>query len=142
MDSCQACGRFGVYSIEVILSIHKKDSTERCCRIFFVYGSVFSVQKHKTRADFHLCAGLSLILISVFSSKEKVVRQLHVLFFPSELLDVDSFLNLLSSLYRKLGERLPLTKLPYDTSLLELPLEFLEGSLDVFAFLYGNYDHN
>ena len=100
------------------------------------------VKKHKARAVFLPWRGLFLISQSVLCLIVGRERNLYVLFFPSEFLDVDRFLNLLSSLYRKLGERLPLAKLPYDTSLFELPLEFFEGSFNVFAFFYWYYDHS
>lgn len=59
-----------------------------------------------------------------------------------EMLYVDSLHPCGSLLYRRLLEVLAGAKLTDCTGLLELPLEFLEGSFDVLAFFDWNYDHD
>ena len=58
------------------------------------------------------------------------------------MLYIDSLHPGSSLLDRGLLEVLAGAKLTDSTGLLELPLEFLQGALDVLAFFDWNYDHN
>ena len=59
-----------------------------------------------------------------------------------EMLDIDGFLDLLSSLYGWLYECLPCAKLADSPGLLEFPLELLESLLDVLSFFDRNNNHS
>ena len=65
-----------------------------------------------------------------------------LLLHSSEVLYIDSLHLRSSLLYGRLLEVLAGAKLTDSTGLLELPLEFLQGALDVLAFFDRNYDHN
>lgn len=67
-------------------------------------------------------------------------RRLNLL-VAVELLDVDSLSHLVATDDRLLCVSLTRAELTHNAGLLKLPLELLEGPLDVLALLDGNYDH-
>ena len=66
---------------------------------------------------------------------------MFLIFYAAQLLDVDSVLFCETLQHRGLIELLTTTEFLHDASLLEFTLEFLQGALDVLAFLYGYYNH-
>ena len=64
-----------------------------------------------------------------------------LLVHKAQMLYIDRLLLGDTPLLGRLRKVLAGTELTYGTGLLELPLEFLEGPLDVFAFFDGNYNH-
>jgi hypothetical protein len=62
-------------------------------------------------------------------------------FLKTQVLDIDSLLQRDTLLHGRLLEVLAGTHLADSSGLLELALEFLQGSFDVFAFFDGNDDH-
>ena len=69
------------------------------------------------------------------------VRRKLLLFLEPELLYVDSFLMSHTLDHGRLLKVLAGAHLADGTGLFELALEFLQGSLDIFAFFDGNDDH-
>ena len=64
-----------------------------------------------------------------------------LLLHKTKVLYIDGFLHSHSLLCRRLLEILACAKLAYGTSLLELSLELLKSSFDIFAFLNRYYNH-
>ena len=72
-------------------------------------------------------------------SEQAVLRLLLV---QSEMLYVDSLLDLVSSLYGRFLELLPAAQLAYHSCLLEFTFELLECLLYIFAFFNRYYNHS
>ena len=67
---------------------------------------------------------------------------MELLLVQSEMLYVDSLLDLVSSLDRRFLELLSAAQLAYHSSLLEFTFELLESLLYIFAFFDRYYNHS
>lgn len=87
-------------------------------------------KKVKRRPD--ICPNDALL----FLSEDRIS-----VFFAVQTLYVDSMLLSQTLQNRRFVELLTGAKFLYDTGFLEFSLEFFEGAFNIFAFLYGYYNH-